>query len=70
MIRRIFRSNWLSLSVGVILLVASLGEAIQAFREDLIMEWDSHHTLGIYAVWHVLRAVANLLESADRVVKR
>ena len=69
MIRRIFKSHWLSLSVGIILLVASVGEGVAAFRDDLSMHWDTHHTLCIYSIWHILRAVAAILDSIGDVVK-
>ena len=69
MFRRIFKSPWLSLCVGGVLVVASVGELVHAFHEDVLMDWSSGHTLGIYAVWHVLRAVASIFDSLDKVVR-
>ena len=70
-IGKILRNDYLMLIMGIVICIDSFGMVWHVFYENFLpMNWDTHHSMMALGLFHVLRAVANILDSFDKVAKR
>ena len=69
-IGKIVRNDYLMLAMGIVICIDSFGEVWHVFYEDILqMNWHTHHSMFSLGLFHVLRAVANIFDSLDKVAK-
>ena len=68
LIGKIVRNDYLMLGMGIVICIDSFGEVWHALIEDLLKwNWHTHHSMFSLGLFHVLRAVANIFDSLEKV---
>ena len=67
---KIVRNDYLMLGMGIVICIDSFSMIWHVLYEDFLqMNWDTHHSMMALGLFHVLRAVANILDSLDKVAR-
>ena len=70
-VTKIVRNDYLMLAMGIVICIDSFGMVWHVFYENFLsMNWATHHSILALGLFHVLRAVANIFDSFDKVAKR
>ena len=70
-VTKIVRNDYLMLAMGIVICIDCFGMVWYVFYENFLsMNWDPHHSILALGLFHVLRAVANIFDSFDKVAKR
>lgn len=69
LVRRLVKSAYFSLVLGIILMVCGLLAGLETFVEDFVnIDIHSHHGMIIFGFGQALRSLADILEGAEGVM--
>jgi hypothetical protein len=67
MLKRIVTNPWMNLSIGLILMLTGLTEAVYGMSELSLETVGAHHGAVIFGLLHTLKSLAEGIEAAETV---